>query len=190
MEFPRREQQAQADLSISGQLLLQPSSKNPVLTFCCRVCGGHEFTLETRRGNAIQLAWMKAWQMVTVGDFAGTHNVYSCAHCVQRLAQAHESVRIVLMGKLMFAARDLAENQFRRPVGKGYTIQCAECRLQQRERELNHAAWCRTGHVLKLLEALMQLGEKDSGSDSRRAGTPAADGGTLRMGSATRGGAR
>lgn len=191
MDFPRREVQAQAELSVSGQFLLQPPSDQPSRCFCCRVCGGHEFSLETRRGMAIQLTWLKPWQAVTVGDFAGTHNVYTCTPCARQAAQAHESVRLTLMGQLMFAARDLAENQFRRPVGKGYVRQCAECRLEQAgEGSLNHAIWCRTGRVLGLLESLMQLTEKAGGSAGRREGTPAAESGAPRMGSATRGGAQ
>jgi hypothetical protein len=64
-----------------------------------------------------------------------------------------------LMGQLLFASRELAENQFRvesskRPLDR----MCAECRATQpRNSNLEHTPWCRVGHVLRLLAALGEL---------------------------------
>lgn len=63
------------------------------------------------------------------------------------------------LAQLMFAGRDLALHQFTR--GAGFPVQgqilCAECRyLQQGTARDQHDPLCRTGRVLRLIDALVE----------------------------------
>jgi hypothetical protein len=150
--------QAPAEMSSSGRFLL-PSSTITTQRFRCRSCAGREFTVETRAGVTIRLASLLAYQGCGFGDFAGTHNVYTCVRCAAAVEKAHQDVREKLLASLLFAARNLAHNQFCRLVGHDrFELVCSECREVQRGDGLDtHKGNCRVGRVLGLLDGLMQL---------------------------------
>lgn len=181
--------QAPADLSKNGQFLLPPSSPTRH-GFLCRMCGGGDFCVETRRFFEVEISSLRLYQEVAIGDFPETLNILTCARCAAVTAEAYASIRDVLVRQLVTASRSLAENQFCRPASLlrngRFELQCVECRTVQRSDDhLDHVNGCRTGRVLGLLASLRALpgaqdGERDkalssgSGSPLTRSPKPAA----------------
>lgn len=150
--------QAPAELSVSGRFL--PSrSTNSEFEFACRVCGGSEFRVDTLRGVVVTLGSLQPWQAVGFADLRGHHSLYTCIRCEEAVRAAQNAVRDAMIGKLLFAAKHLAERQFTRSKQYGAcALICVECRTPQVEESyLRHKDHCSTGRVLTLLQALMSL---------------------------------
>ncbi|HEV2462943.1 MAG TPA: hypothetical protein VGT04_04000 [Acidobacteriaceae bacterium] len=170
MADSRSSLRAPAEVSDSGRCLL-PSSTLPH-PFSCRVCGGTDFTTETRPGVVVAIHELQMHQGAGFGDLAGTHRVFTCVRCASAIAEAHASVQAALLGDLLFSARDLAHNQFCRPVRSGqFRLQCTECRtLQHGEARSEHTERCRVGRVLRLIDALIELEKPAALREALRAG--------------------
>lgn len=149
---------SRSSLALSASGRFSPSPR-PEPLFECRVCGATDYTVETCRGVEFHLRNLKPYQAVVKGTLPMTCEIFTCNHCAHVAAHAHETVRGSLLTEALFAARDLAERQFCRPVRNAWSeLVCAECRTQQcDDAKLLHESWCRTGRVLCLLAALAHL---------------------------------
>lgn len=136
-----------------------PSQSTQEINFACRACGGSEFRVETRRGIVVDLAKLRAFESVGMGARSGHYDLYVCTRCEASVQRAHDELRDALIGKLLFAAKHLAEHQFTRRKQYGAVdLICAECRMPQvADSHLRHKDQCHVGRVLGLLEALMQI---------------------------------
>lgn len=136
-----------------------PSQSTTDFHFVCRACGGSEFHVETRRGVEVALASLRIYQAVGFSDLAGRHSLYTCIRCEAAVLEAQNRMRETLVGKLLFAAKHLAEHQFTRSNRYGRVeLICVECRsVQVADSYLRHENHCRVGRVLGLLQGLMSI---------------------------------
>jgi hypothetical protein len=183
----------------SARFLLPPSTASSP-RFQCGVCAGSEFTIETwRRAEDIQEIWAACGTQASLAphqrvffNSSACPEIQTCVRCAAAEQRDRGDKHAALVGQLVFASRDLAENQFctAREHGR-FLLKCAECRKVQTDdvRKWDHQLWCRTGRVLRLLESLMQLSaaqEALMGSKTGGAGIrlPDADAGVLSFPSA------
>lgn len=136
-----------------------PSQSTFDVNFACRACGGSEFRVETKRGVVVDLAKLRVFESVDMSDRSGHYRVYTCTCCEASVQRAHDELRDVLIGKLLFAAKHLAETQFTRRVQYGRAeLICAQCRVAQvDDNRLIHADGCAVGRVVGILHKLMSL---------------------------------
>jgi hypothetical protein len=146
-----------SELSDSGRFL--PSQSTSDTNFVCRACGGSEFRVETRRGVVVDLAKLRVFESFALSDRSGHYKIYICTGCEASFQRAHDELRDVLIGKLLFAAKHLAETQFTRRVQHGHAdLVCAQCRVAQvDDNRLLHKDDCTVGRVAALLHGLTSL---------------------------------
>lgn len=137
----------------SGEASFPPNN----FQFECFVCGGRDSAVEVRRG--VVAAALQEYEQADFGDEPNTHKVHRCIRCAAAHTEARLAVRDVLIGRLLFDARNLAMCQFTRFRQYGeVSLICAECRTPQiADNFLRHKEHCRVGRVLRLLHALISL---------------------------------
>lgn len=136
-----------------------PAKTTSEFDFVCRCCGGTECRVEVRLGVEVALSSLMVYQHVGFSDLAGHHTLYTCTRCEASVRAAHDALRDELLGKLLFAAKHLAERQFTRAKDHGgFALICVECRRAQvADSYLRHDERCHVGRVLSLLSGLMSI---------------------------------
>ena len=153
MADSRSSLQIPVEPSLSGRFLPSQATRSE-FEFACRLCGGSEFRVDTLRA-VVTLNSLQPWQAVGFSDLRGHHSLYTCLRCEDRVRAAQNEAREIILGRLLFAAKDLAMRQFTRSKRE---LICVECRTPQvAESGLRHAERCTTGRVLTLLQALMSV---------------------------------
>lgn len=147
---------------LSGALVSRaatPSQSTCDVDFACRCCGGSDFRVETRPGVVVDAAKLRVYESFGLSNRSGHYNVYVCTGCEASFQRAHDELRDILIGKLLFAAKDLAETQFtRRKQYGGAELICAQCRVAQvDDNRLLHKDDCAVGRVVGILHKLMSL---------------------------------